>query len=72
MSRDSFVLEAAVLRVDGVFRAVKIESPGELDVRFWYRPLRWNVSLGLCGVGVLLLLVSAFASCGNRVIRSSK
>jgi hypothetical protein len=52
--------EAPVLRVDGVFRGVKIETPGELDVRFWYRPPRWNLSLGLCGVGVLLLLVSLF------------
>jgi hypothetical protein len=49
--------EAPVLRVDGVFRGVKIETPGEIAVRFWYRPPQWNLSLILCGIGFIVLLL---------------
>jgi uncharacterized membrane protein YfhO len=53
--------EVPVLRVDGVFRGVRIETPGELDVRFWYRPPRWNLSLTLAGLGLLVLLGAVLA-----------
>jgi hypothetical protein len=59
--------ELPVLRVDGVFRGVRIETPRELDVRFWYRPPRWNLSLALCGLGALLLVGSIFGSGRPRV-----
>jgi hypothetical protein len=51
--------EVPVLRVDGVFRGVRIEHPGDVAVHFWYRPPRWNLSLGLCGLGLIIL---SFAS----------
>jgi hypothetical protein len=47
--------EVPVLRVDGVFRGVRIEGRGEVAVHFWYRPPMWGVSLGLCCAGVVLL-----------------
>jgi hypothetical protein len=53
--------DAPVLRVDGVFRGVRIESTGEVDVRFWYRPPRWNLSLSLAGLGLLILLGAVLA-----------
>src|SRR5262249_26341928 len=54
--------EVPVIRVDGVFRGVRIEAPGDVDVRFWYRPPRWNLSLALCGLGLLVLSISVFTS----------
>jgi len=66
-----FFAEAPVLRVDGVFRGVRIENQGEVDVRFWYRPPPWNLSVALCGVGVLLLLVSLCMSSGRGMASSS-
>src|SRR5262249_53449825 len=64
--------EAPVIRVDGVFRGVRIETPGEVEVRFWYRPPRWNLSLALCGLGLLLLSVSALASQRRRIGLTSR
>ena len=45
--------EAQVLRVDGAFRGVCIDAPGEHLVEFIYRPPAWSVSLTLCGAGAL-------------------
>jgi hypothetical protein len=50
--------ETPVLRVDGVFRGVKVDNPGELSVRFWYRPPRWNLSLVLSCLGLIVLSLS--------------
>src|SRR5262249_16256332 len=47
--------EEPVLRVNGVFRGVRLAAPGEVEVRFWYRPPLWDLSLVLCGLGALLL-----------------
>jgi uncharacterized membrane protein YfhO len=47
--------EVPLLRVDGVFRGVRIEKPGTYAVQFWYRPPYWTPSLGVAGVGVLLV-----------------
>jgi hypothetical protein len=52
--------EAPVVRVDGAFRGVKIETTGEVNVRFWYRPPRWCPSLALCGLGATLLFLAGF------------
>lgn len=48
--------EVPVLLVDGVFRGLRLENPGAYEVRFWYRPPYWNISLGLAGLGMLLIL----------------
>jgi hypothetical protein len=42
-------------RVNQVFKAIAIPGAGAWDVRFEYRPARWNLSLGLSGVGILML-----------------
>jgi hypothetical protein len=47
--------EVPVLRVDGAFRGVRIEKPGTYDLHFRYRPPYWNLSLGLAGIGLLLI-----------------
>ena len=48
--------EVPVLRVDGVFRGVCISEPGVHTVRFTYRPVLWNWSLGMALGGVLILV----------------
>lgn len=53
---------AQLLKVDGVFRGVRIDQPGEYAVHFWYRPPYWNINLGLAGVGLLLLVGYTAAS----------
>jgi hypothetical protein len=52
--------EVPVLRVDGVFRGIRIEEPGTHEVHFWYRPPYWTSSLGIAGVGVLLVTGASF------------
>jgi len=63
--------EVPVIRVDGVFRGVRIETPGEVDVRFWYRPPHWNLSLLLCGSGLLLLSTLVFVGRKRRITSSN-
>lgn len=46
--------EVPVLEVDGVFRGVRLTAPGIHDVRFWYRPPYWTLSLVLACLGLLL------------------
>lgn len=53
---------AQLLRVDGVFRGVKIDQAGEYAVRFWFRPPYWNFTLGLALAGLLLLIGFTAAS----------
>lgn len=53
---------AQLLRVDGVFRGVKIDQAGEYSVRFWFRPPYWNISLGLALAGLLILMGFTTAS----------
>ncbi|MBI3796724.1 MAG: YfhO family protein, partial [Deltaproteobacteria bacterium] len=48
--------EVPVLRVDGVFRGIRIEEPGTQEVQFWYRPPYWTLSLGMAGVGFLMVI----------------
>jgi hypothetical protein len=52
--------EVPVLRVDGVFRGIRIKEPGTYEVYFWYRPPYWTPSLGIAGVGVLLVTGAMF------------
>jgi len=52
--------EVPVLRVDGVFRGIRIEEPGTHEVHFWYRPPYWTFSLGLAGIGFLLVTGASF------------
>jgi hypothetical protein len=47
--------EVPVLRVDSAFRGIRIEEPGTHEVQFWYRPPYWTFSLGMAGVGFLLV-----------------
>ena len=47
-------------RVDGVFRGIRIEEPGMNEVHFWYRPPYWTFSLGMAGVGFLLVTGASF------------
>ena len=42
-------------RVNQAFKAVKIPSGGNWIVKFEYRPARWELSLGLAGLGIALL-----------------
>lgn len=53
---------AEVLQVNGVFRGVRIESPGEYIVRFLYEPPYWKLSLILAGIGLLGLTALSLAS----------
>jgi hypothetical protein len=46
--------EVPVLEVDGVFRGVRLTAPGIYEVRFWYRPPYWTLSLVLAFLGLLL------------------
>jgi hypothetical protein len=65
--------ETPVLRVDGVFRGVRIDRPGDVSVHFWYRPPLWRLSLILCGLGLIILLLSyslGFAGTGRNVSSS--
>jgi hypothetical protein len=52
--------QVPVIRVDGVFRGVRIDAAGEMNVRFWYRPPRWNLSLGLGFIGLITLVFANF------------
>lgn len=63
--------EVSVLRVDGVFRGVRIETSGEVEVRFWYRPPRWNLSVALVALGLLLLFLPFFARRRRRIPRGN-
>lgn len=49
---------AELLRVNGVFRGVRLDEPGRYTIRFWYRPPHWEFSLTLAGLGVLLLVAA--------------
>jgi Bacterial membrane protein YfhO len=44
-----------ILRVDGVFRGVRIPAPGAYVVEYAYRPPRWTLSCGLAIVGFIAL-----------------
>lgn len=46
---------AEVLRVNGVFRGVRIPAPGEFVVEYAYRPPTWRLSCGLAAAGLVLL-----------------
>jgi hypothetical protein len=52
--------EVPVLRVDGVFRGIRIGEPGTQEVYFWYRPPYWTFSLGMAGAGFLLMTGASF------------
>jgi uncharacterized membrane protein YfhO len=54
--------EVAVLRVDGAFRGVRIREPGVYDVHFWYRPVYWNQTLAMAGVGLAIVGVGSILS----------
>jgi hypothetical protein len=45
-----------IYRADGMFRAVPLQG-GEREVVFRYRPARWNESLALLGLALLLTLI---------------
>jgi hypothetical protein len=51
--------ETEILKVDGIFRGVRADRTGEHELRFVYRPPRWNLSLILACAGLLLCLYLA-------------
>jgi hypothetical protein len=51
--------QVPVLRVDGTFRGVCLNRPGEHSVTFYYRPPLWSASLVLCGSGAAWILAAA-------------
>lgn len=61
--------EFPVLRVDGVFRGVRIPEPGVYRVRFWYRPVNWNQSLGMACVGLVIVVVGSLLSYRKKSIQ---
>src|SRR5262249_470687 len=63
--------EVPVIRVDGVFRGVRIDTPAELAVRFWYRPPHCTVSLRLCRLGFVILALTLLSGRCRRP-RNSK
>jgi hypothetical protein len=62
--------DESVLRVDGVFRGVCIDAPGEHRIVFRYRPPTWTAALGLAGVGALGLAALTVVAAGTRPRRS--
>lgn len=44
-----------VLRVNGAFRGIQIEGPGNYQVRFSYLPPYWNVWMGLALIGAMVV-----------------
>ena len=58
--------EATVLRVDGTFRGVRIDTPGVHDVLFWYRPPYWTLSLALALAGVAWLCAAQWYAVRSR------
>ena len=62
--------EVPVLRVDGAFRGVRIEKPGVYNVHFWYRPVYWNFTLGMAGLGLVLVMGGSFLSYRKRSPRN--
>jgi hypothetical protein len=53
-------------RVNQAFKAVRIPSSGDWVVKFEYRPARWELSLGLAGLGLALLGGLGFAARAPR------
>jgi hypothetical protein len=51
-------------RVNHAFKGVAIPGAGDWEVRFEYRPRRWNLSLAAAAVGVLMLIGLAAATLG--------
>jgi uncharacterized membrane protein YfhO len=49
--------EVPVMRVNGAFLGVRIDSPGSYDLHLQYRPPHWNVSLGMAAAGFLIVLM---------------
>lgn len=57
-----------VLKVDGAFRGVCLDGPGEHRVEFVYRPPHWNVALALAATGLIGL--AGLTRAGYRQSRS--
>lgn len=54
--------EVPVQCVNGAFLGVRVDEPGYCDLHFWYRPRYWNITLGMAGAGLLLILGGTFLS----------
>jgi hypothetical protein len=55
-----------VLRVNGVFRGIRIETPGAYEIHFRYRPEYWGLTLALAGIGLILLVGASWFGSGGR------
>jgi len=54
-------------RVNHAFKAVAIPSGGEWEVVFEYRPARWRFSLGLGGLGLIVLASLGYSARHRRL-----
>lgn len=62
---------APLYRVNGIFRGVRLEGAGNYDVRFWYRPRYWTLSLLLSIAGCIAAALACLA-CRRGGIRSRR
>ena len=62
---------APLYRVNGTFRGVRLEGAGNYDVRFWYRPRYWTLSLLLSIAGCIAAALACLA-CRRGGIRSQR
>jgi hypothetical protein len=64
--------EVPVLRVNGAFRGVRLETPGKYDVHFWYRPPYWNLSVAMAVVGGLLVGAGSISYVFGKSFRTTQ
>jgi hypothetical protein len=64
--------EVPLLRVDGVFRGVCLDAPGEYMVTFYYRPALWYASLALSALGIVIIGGSLLISARTDVPRGPR
>jgi hypothetical protein len=54
--------EVPILLVDGVFRGVRLHTPGTYELKYSYRPPYWHQSLAMAIIGILLACTALISS----------
>jgi hypothetical protein len=54
--------EVPILLVDGVFRGVRLHTPGTYALKYSYRPPYWHQSLAMAIIGILLVCTASIRS----------